>query len=133
MRKILKSSNSTYKVFFKESQLIEGNGLNLTFFGFSENPIKLDNFSSFLTEFESLKRKNDLHSIKNIQEIITFGNVEKNKILNFYVLLLNYGKGDNSLEKMGFLIANHQENGDVLLGYWPYKNDPCNIVQNRML
>jgi hypothetical protein len=110
--------NQNYRVFFKQKLSDHLPKTSLNFQAMVDTPIILKNFAEFQRKFNELARKKQVFQMINIKEVKTFGGVSLKKITKYFVLLITK-KLNEKVQRMGFLIGNHEELGFCLLGVWP--------------
>ena len=115
-------NNVTYKVIFREKEIINASEQSLTFANIlSENYLFLP--SNFISSIKTLsEQNNNVIYFQNISEIIVQGWENDPLLFNFYLVILLIPKKEGNKE--GFLIANIKKlKGDILIGVWPINRE----------
>lgn len=120
-----------YKVIFRAQGQFENKNLTLSFKNLNfKKPLSISELS--LLELKNLNEKNQ-HIIKfqNIEEILIIGKPTVDYIYNYYLVLLFSTESDK--RKMGYLIGNVKNLGDIIIGIWPFNTNNNNITEKKIL
>ena len=122
-------SSIYYKVIFKGTKSDEENEvdpLSLTFKNLISGKY-LTIPPQFIIELKKLtERSHNILSIQNIDDVIHIGNSQIQDLFNYYFIVLFTMK--ESDKKLGYLIGNKKKVGDVLIGIWPFNEQPKEIT-----
>ena len=124
--------NSTiYKVIFKAHEQFEHKNLNLSFKSIEfKKPISIP--AKFTLELKNLSEKSQhIITFQNIEEVITIGNPTVVRTYNYYLVILYTFKSNE--KKMGYLIGNVKNSGDIIMGVWPFNRDSKNLTEEMIL
>lgn len=113
-----------FKVVLKgneQEDSVAAESITLTFKSvISPNFIKIP--VNFISSLKTMNKNNkNIVNFQNIEEVITIGDISKEIIINYYLVILFSSKSKN--ERNGLLIANIKKVGDVLIGIWPFNED----------
>ncbi|MFW9987478.1 MAG: hypothetical protein ACFFC3_02375 [Candidatus Odinarchaeota archaeon] len=120
-----------YKVIFKAQEQFENKNLTLSFKNLNfNNPLSISELS--LLELKNLNEKNQ-QTIKfqNIEEVLIIGKPTVDYIFNYYFVLLFSTESDK--RKMGYLIGNVKNLGDIIIGIWPFNINNNEITEEKIL
>jgi len=122
-------SSIYYKVIFKGTKSNEENeldSLSLTFKNLISGKY-LTIPPQFIIELKKLtERSHNILSIQNIDEVIHIGTGQTRDVFNYYFIVLFTMK--ETEKKLGYLIGNKKKLGDVLIGIWPFNEQPTEIT-----
>ena len=120
-----------YKVIFKAIEQFENKNLTLSFKNISfNNPITIP--TRFIDELKRLSAQyNSIISFQNIEEVITVGNIKPSYNYNYFLALLYTLKSNG--KKLGFLIGNVKNLGDVIIGVWPFDTEISQLTPDIIL
>ena len=124
-------SSVIFKVVLKGNEQNEGSNtdsLTLTFKSIlSSNIIKIP--SHYISSLKSMSEHNEkIVSFQNLKEVIIIGELAKEYIINYYIVILYSMKSEDV--KSGFLIANIKKVGDGLIGVWPFNEETEHLNEN---
>jgi hypothetical protein len=107
-----------YKVILKGSKREDEKGLSLTFRSLdSKKPISIP--PQIILELKKLSEKSPIIiTFQNIEEVLKIGSGPSLSDFNYYFVILYTAKKNK--KKIGFLIGNVKNLGDVLIGIWPF-------------
>ena len=121
-------SSIYYKVIFKGTKTNEDNepdSLTLTFKNLISGKY-LTIPPQFILELKKLtERSHNILSFQNIDEVIHIGTRQKQDVFTYYIIVLFTMKENE--KKVGYLIGNKKKIGDVLIGTWPFNEQPKEI------
>ena len=117
-------SSVIFKVVLKGNEPVGGlttDSLTLTFKSILySNIIKVP--SHYISSLKSMSEHNEnIVSFQNIKEVIVVGDLSRDFIINYYIVILYTMKSED--ERNGFLIANIKKVGDGLVGIWPFNEE----------
>ena len=122
-------SSIYYKVIFKGTKSNEANeldSLTLTF----KNLISGNYFTippQFIIELKKLtERSHTILSFQNIDEVVHIGTGQTQDLFTYYYVVLFTLKENE--KRLGYLIGNKKKVGDVLIGIWPFNEQPKEIT-----
>ncbi len=111
-------SPAHYKVIFKGSKKEQEKDLSLTFKSIDSEKL-LTIPSPIIINLKKLSEKSpNIISYQNIEEVVKIGTGTSLSDFNYYLVILYTYKKDNN--KVGFLIGNVKNQGDLLIGIWPF-------------
>ena len=122
-----------YKIIFKGTSEDKAKNLNLTFRNLSStNIIKVP--STFILELKDIIDDSNLESsqlinFQNIEDVLILGSSES-VTYNYFIVILFEPKGN---KKKGYLIGNLKNQGDVVIGYWPFTDDDSEISEETVI
>jgi len=124
-------SSVIFKVVLKGNEQNEGSNtdsLTLTFKSIlSSNIIKIP--SHYISSLKSMSEHNEnIVSFQNIKEVIVVGDLSRDFIINYYIVILYTMKSED--ERSGFLIANIKKVGDGLVGIWPFNEETDSLNED---
>ncbi|MBY9002533.1 MAG: hypothetical protein KGD73_01040 [Candidatus Lokiarchaeota archaeon] len=118
-----------YKVIFRSIGEMEEFSLSLTF-----NNVISDKYINMTHYITSIKNLSDLHenviNFQNIEEVILMGANSHPLSFNYYIIILIIHKNE---KKEGYLIGNTKKLGDLLIGTWPFSQDPIKTQPDKIL
>ncbi|UCC21024.1 MAG: hypothetical protein JSV62_07015 [Promethearchaeota archaeon] len=120
-----------YKVIFRAQDEIENKNLTLSFKNLDfEKPISIP--AKFIIELKKISENNNqIINFQNIEEVITVGNPIFKYSYNYYIVVLFTIKSDG--KKVGFLIGNVKNIGDIIIGIWPFNIILKDIIEESVL
>ncbi len=119
-----------YKVIFSALEQFENKNLTLSFINLElDKPLSLPNkFREFKNTSEKI---NHVINFQNIEEVLIIGNPSVDYSFNYYLVILSTYKSDGT--KIGYLIGNVKNLGDIIIGYWPFNMHLKNLTRDRVL
>ena len=120
-----------YKVVFRSYQQFENKNLTLSFKHIdSEKPISIP--AKFILELKKISEKNNhIINFQNIEEVLIIGNPTIDHTYNYYIVILYTHKSNG--KKIGFLIGNVKNLGDIIIGVWPFNRDLKDLSEEIIL
>lgn len=115
---MIPKNDITYKVIFREKQLLNASEQSLTFINIiSKNYLYIP--SNFISTVKTLsEQNNNIIYFQNIAEVIIQGWESGPPLFNYYLVILLITKKEE--KKEAFLIGNVKKlKGDILIGLWP--------------
>lgn len=122
-----------YKIIFKGTAEDQGKKLNLTFSNLPSTSI-FRVPSSLIIELKDIMEESKLDSpqlinFQNIEEVLILGNSEP-ETYNYFIVILFEPKGS---KKRGYLIGNLKNQGDLVIGYWPFTDDDSEFSEETII
>lgn len=120
-----------YKVIFRAQQQFENRNLTLSFKNLEfEKPLTIS--AKFILDLKKISEKNThIINFQNIEEILIIGNPTVNYPYNYYLIVLYTVKSD--AKKVGYLIGNVKNIGDIIIGIWPFNVHLKDITKDKIL
>jgi len=120
-----------YKVIFRTPQQFEPKNLTLSFKNLEfEKPISIP--GKFIFELKKISEKNNhIINFQNIEEVLTIGNPTVDYQYNYYLVILYIFKLD--AKKIGYLIGNVKNLGDIIIGIWPFNIHIKDITEDYVI
>ncbi|MFX1569785.1 MAG: hypothetical protein ACFFCV_15630 [Promethearchaeota archaeon] len=119
-----------YKVIFRAHEQFEHKNLTLSFKSLEfKKPISI---SKFILELKNLSEiKQHIISFQNIEEVLIIGNPTIERTYNYYLVILYTHKSNK--KKIGYLIGNVKNLGDIIIGVWPFNRDLKDLSEEIVL
>jgi len=120
-----------YKVIFRAHEKFENKNLTLSFKNLDfEKPLSIP--AKFILELKKISEKNNqVINFQNIEEVLIIGNPTFEYSYNYYLVILYTIKSDG--KKIGYLIGNVKNLGDIIIGVWPFNIYPKDITEEKVL
>ncbi len=120
-----------YKVIFRAHQQFETKNLTLSFKNIEfEKPLSIP--LKFILELKKISEKNNhIINFQNIEEVLTIGNPTVDYPYNYYLVILYTSKSDT--KKIGYLIGNVKNLGDIIIGVWPFNFHIKEITEDYVI
>lgn len=120
-----------YKVIFGAHEQFEHKNLTLSFKSLDfKKPISIP--ARFTLELKKLSETNqNIISFQNIEEVLIIGTPTIQHNYNYYLVILYTHKSNR--EKIGYLIGNVKNFGDIIVGVWPFNRDLKNLSEDVVL
>ena len=120
-----------YKVIFRAHQQFENKNLTLSFKNLEfEKPVTIP--AKFILELKKISEKNNhIINFQNIEEVLIIGNPIVDYPYNYYLIILYTVKSD--AKKIGYLIGNVKNLGDIIIGIWPFNIHLKDITDDKIL
>ncbi|MFX1308463.1 MAG: hypothetical protein ACFE8C_02095 [Promethearchaeota archaeon] len=120
-----------YKVIFRAQQQFENKNLTLSFKNLEfEKPLTIP--AKFILDLKKISEENThIINFQNIEEILIIGNPTVNYPYNYYLIVLYTVKSD--AKKVGYLIGNVKNIGDIIIGIWPFNVHLKDITKDKIL
>jgi len=120
-----------YKVIFRAHEKFEHKNLTLSFRSLEfKKPISIP--AKFTLELKKLSETNQhIISFQNIEEVLIIGNPTIDLTYNYYLVILYTYKSNN--KKIGYLIGNVKNLGDIIIGVWPFNRDLKDLSEGIIL
>ena len=120
-----------YKVIFRAHEKFEHKNLTLSFRSLEfKKPISIP--AKFTLELKKLSETNQhIISFLNIEEVLIIGNPTIDLTYNYYLVILYTYKSNN--KKIGYLIGNVKNLGDIIIGIWPFNRDLKDLSEEIVL
>jgi len=120
-----------YKVIFRAHEKFEHKNLTLSFRSLEfKKPISIP--AKFTLELKKLSETNQhIISFLNIEEVLIIGNPTIDLTYNYYLVILYTYKSNN--KKIGYLIGNVKNLGDIIIGVWPFNRDLKDLSEGIIL
>jgi hypothetical protein len=120
-----------FKVVFKAFEQYESKNLTLSFKNIIlDKPILVSSESIHNLEILSETNQNIIF-FRNIEEVITIGDLDSNYVFNYYLVILYTIKSNG--KKVGYLIGNIKQLGDIVIGVWPFTTKGNNLSRDSIL
>ncbi|MFX1418624.1 MAG: hypothetical protein ACFE9N_06865, partial [Promethearchaeota archaeon] len=88
--------------------------------------------AKFIIELKKKSEKNkQVLNFQNIEEVLIIGNPTFKYSYNYYIVILFTIKSDG--KKVGYLIGNVKNLGDIIIGIWPFNISPRDITKEKVL
>jgi len=119
-----------FKVIFRALEQFENKNLTLSFRNLEfEKPISVP---AKFSEFKKVNEKiSNLINFQNIEEVLIIGKPLVDYSHNYYLVLLCTFKEDG--KKIGYLISNVKNLGDIIIGVWPFNLQLKNLTRLKIL
>ena len=120
-----------YKVIFRAHEQFEHKNLTLSFKRLEfKKPISIP--AKFTLELKKLSETNqNIINFQNIEEVFIIGNPTVDHTYNYYLVIL-YTKKSNG-KKIGYLIGNVKNLGDIVIGVWPFNTYLPDLSEEKIL
>ena len=120
-----------YKVIFRAHEKFENKNLTLSFINVDfEKPVSIP--AKFILELKKISEKNNqVINFQNIEEVLIIGNPTFEYSFNYYLVILYTIKPDG--RKVGYLIGNAKNLGDIIIGVWPFNIYSKDITEEKVL
>ena len=120
-----------YKVIFRAHQQFENKNLTLSFKNLEfEKPVTIP--TKFILELKKISEKNNhIINFQNIEEVLIIGNPIVDYPYNYYLIILYTVKSD--AKKIGYLIGNVKNIGDIIIGIWPFNIHIKDITDDKII
>ena len=120
-----------YKVIFRAHEEFEHKNLTLSFKSLKfKKPISIP--AKFLLELKKLSETDQyIISFQNIEEVLIIGNPSIERTYNYYHVILYTHKSNK--KKIGYLIGNVKNLGDIIIGVWPFNRDLKDLSEEIVL
>ena len=120
-----------YKVIFRAHEKFEHKNLTLSFRSLEfKKPISIP--AKFTLELKKLSETNQhIISFLNIEEVLIIGNPTIDLTYNYYLVILYTHKSNK--KKIGYLIGNVKNLGDIIIGVWPFNRDLKDLSEGIIL
>jgi len=120
-----------YKVIFRAHEKFEHKNLTLSFRSLEfKKPISIP--AKFTLELKKLSETNQhIISFQNIEEVLIIGNPTIDLTYNYYLVILYTHKSNK--KKIGYLIGNVKNLGDIIIGVWPFNRDLKDLSEGTIL
>jgi hypothetical protein len=120
-----------YKVIFRAHEGFEHKNLTLSFKNLEfKKPLSIP--AKFTQEIIRLSDTNQhIINFQNIEEVLIIGNPTVDQIYNYYLVILYTYKSNG--KKIGYLIGNVKNLGDIIIGIWPFNIYLKDISEEKIL
>ncbi len=120
-----------YKVIFTAHEQFEHKNLTLSFKNLEfKKPLSIP--AKFILELKKLSETNQhIINFQNIEEVLIIGNPTVNHTYNYYLVILYTYKSNG--RRVGYLIGNVKNLGDIILGIWPFNIDLKDLSEEEIL
>jgi hypothetical protein len=120
-----------YKVIFRAHEQFENKNLTLSFQNLEfEKPVSIP--AKFILELKKITEKNKhVINFQNIEEVLIIGNPIVDYSYNYYLVILYTFKLDG--KKIGYLIGNVKNLGDIIIGFWPFNVHLKDITGDKII
>ena len=122
---------TNFKVIFKGSKKNSQNDLSLTFKSIvSEKIISIPKL--IILKLKKLSKTNpNVTNLQNIGEVLKIGAGASSSEHNYYFVILYTKKKDT--KRIGLLIGNVKNQGDLLIGIWPFNEQVSESLIDELL
>ncbi|MFW9901159.1 MAG: hypothetical protein ACFFDY_07720 [Candidatus Thorarchaeota archaeon] len=120
-----------YKVIFRAHKKFDHKNLTLSFRSLEfKKPLSIP--AKFTLELKKLSETNQhIISFQNIEEVLIIGNPTIDLTYNYYLVILYTHKSNK--KKIGYLIGNIKNLGDIVIGVWPFNRDLKDLSEEIVL
>ncbi len=120
-----------YKVIFRAHEQLEHKNISLSFKSLEfKKPISIP--AKFTLELKKLSETNQhIITFQNIEEVLIIGNPIVDHTYNYYLVILYTHKLNG--KKIGYLIGNVRNLGDIIIGIWPFNRDLKDLSEDILL
>lgn len=124
-------TTANFKVIFKGSKKTSQKDLSLTFKSIvSEKIISIPKL--VILKLKKLSQNNpDIINFQNIEEVLKIGTGASSSEHNYYFVIIFTKKKDT--KRVGLLIGNVKNQGDLLLGIWPFNEQISESLIDELL